>query len=64
MKMNTIPLDLLIDCSLDVALFVWLESEHPEILVWLLEEQYMEETNTETLIRKLKKLIKMENQGY
>ena len=62
--MNTIPLDLLIDCSLDVALFAWLEKEHPEISVWLLEEQYMEETNTETLIRKLKKLIKMENQGH
>ncbi|CAD5988459.1 hypothetical protein PCC9214_05387 (plasmid) [Planktothrix tepida] len=40
------------------------KAEHQDILDWLNEERYDDETNQDLLIRKLRKLMKMENQGY
>lgn len=40
------------------------KTEHQEILDWLNEERYDDETNQDLLVRKLRKLMKMENQGY
>lgn len=36
----------------------------PEILEWLREEQYPDESMSATLDRKLRKLMKLEQQGY
>ncbi len=48
------------------------DSKHPriswrppeEILEWLTEEQYSEESMSATVNRKLKKLMKLEQQGF
>lgn len=40
------------------------KTEHQEILDWLNEERWDNETNQDLLVRKLRKLMKMENQGY
>lgn len=40
------------------------KTENQDILDWLNEERYDDETNQDLLIRKLRKLMKMENQGY